>query len=234
MCTQNTFTERNEFPTVWQKVIFRNYRMVPAANIAKIIGCTVDQVETEAERMGLRRGEADPDWLTKGYITIIRNNWHLMPKETLCALIDFTPERMAFSLEKDDFLSVKLGKGMAAYEDIRYTPLTEAEIAATAKLAKIVSAYDVSERKMFDFFTDPADTVPQYIASADGGIRMIHGFLTPCGDAFIEDTRNHLPDMLLDSYAEQGINALFVHGVLSALSPYRFDPELSRDYPIRR
>ena len=230
---QNQF-ERNEFPTAWQKVVFRNYRMVPSENIADVLGCSAGQVEEEAVRMGLRQGKADPEWLSRGYITIIRNNWDLLPDNQICALIGFSRERLDFVLEKEDFLRVKLGTKNPECTEIHYAPLTEAEREATEKLAVTVAGYDVSERKMFDFFTDTADTKPEYIASEEGGIRLVHGFLTPCGDTFIEDSRKHLPDILLDSYAKQGINALFLHGVLSTLSPYCFDPEMSKDYPIRR
>ncbi|MBE6569701.1 MAG: hypothetical protein E7658_05745 [Ruminococcaceae bacterium] len=231
---RESFFIRNEFPTAWQRVIFRNYRMVPAENIAKIINCTPEQVEKEALRMGLRKGDADPEWLTKGYITVIRDNWHILTRSQICTLIGFSPDKLSFVLAKDDFLGVKLSRGLTAEEDVHYAPLTDAQIAETEKLAKIVSAYDVSERKMFDFFTDTADTIPQYITSADGGTRMVHGFLSPCADPFLEDTRSHLPDVLLDSYAEQGINVLFIHALLSTISPYPFDPETSRDYPVRR
>ncbi|MBQ8552428.1 MAG: hypothetical protein IJ428_07050 [Clostridia bacterium] len=226
--------ERNNFPTRWQTVIFRNYRMAPTANIAKVLGCTSAEVEREALRMGLRAGTIDPAWLTKGYITIIRNNWHLLPYEQLCTLIGFTPERLEFAIEKDDFLGVKLGRMKPECETVKYSPLTDSELSQTGEIAKLVRKYNTSERVMFDFFTDTTDTEPQYVTSADKSIRMAHGFLTPCGDAFIEDTRSHLPDVLLDCYARQGVNALFVHGVLSSLSPYRFDPEMSRDYKLRR
>ena len=66
---KNINVERNNFPTKWQTVIFRNYRMAPDKNIAKILGCTVSDVACEAARMGLRTGDTDPAWLERGYIT---------------------------------------------------------------------------------------------------------------------------------------------------------------------
>lgn len=227
-------TERDNFPARWQAVVFRNFRMAPTESIAAVLGCGTEDVIREALRMGLRAGETDPVWLKKGYITLIRNNWYLLPYDQLCELIGFSAERLEFAIEKDDFLGVKLGRIKPECEAVKYSPLTEAEIAATERIAELVRKYDTSERVMFDFFTDTADTEPQYVTGAEDNTRMVHGFLTPCGDAFIEDTRAHLPDELLDCYARQGVNALFVHGVLSSLSPYPFDPEMSRDYKVRR
>ena len=50
----------------------------------------------------------------------------------------------------------------------------------------------------------------------------------------MQDGEEYLPDSLLQEYQKQGINGVWVHGVLSSLSPYPFIPELSKDYKIRR
>ncbi len=231
---KNVNVERNNFPTKWQTVIFRNYRMAPDKNIAKILGCTVSDVACEAARMGLRTGDTDPAWLERGYITLIRNNWMLLPYDQLMELIEFDEARLDFTIANEDFLWVKLGSLKYECEEVKYSPLTENQIAETEEIAKLVREFDTSDRKMFDFFTDRTDTEPKYVVSPEGGTRIVHGFLTPCGDAFLDDTRSHLPDVLLDCYARQSVKVLFVHGVLSKLSPYRFDPTQSEGYEIRR
>ena len=73
------------FPTRWQTVIFRNYRMIPTARLASVLSCSEEQVHIEAERLGLCHGEADPRSLTEGYITLIRNNWYPLPSDQLLA-----------------------------------------------------------------------------------------------------------------------------------------------------
>ncbi len=35
-------------------------------------------------------------WLERGYVTIIRRNWHLLPYEQLLELLDWTVEEMDF------------------------------------------------------------------------------------------------------------------------------------------
>jgi len=231
---KTTNLERNNFPTKWQTVIFRNYRMVPDENIARILGCSAKDVVREAARMGLRTGDTDPAWLSRGYITVIRNNWMFLPYGQLMELIGFDEARLDFIIANEDFLWVKLGLTKPECEPVCYSPLTDTEIAETEAIARLVREFDTSERKMFDFFTDRTDTKPKYVVSPEGGTRIVHGFLTPCGDAFLEDTRSHLPDVLLDAYARQSVKVLFVHGVLSKLSPYRFDPTQSEGYELRR
>lgn len=223
----------NDLPTRWQTVIFRNYGMVPHAHLARVLATDEGIIEREAQRLGLAARTSDPLWLTEGYITVIRNNWYLLPYDQLLSLLGFTEERLAFSLENDDFLASKLGKFKPECPPISYAPLTEAQRLRTETLAVRIAALDTSQRQYFRFFPTE-DTAGAAAVRRGDSVRLVHGYLTPCGDAFLTDSRTHLPDALLDRYAEQGVNALFVHGVLSALSPYPFAPSLSRDYPIRR
>ena len=140
------------FPTRWQTVIFRNYRMIPTARLASVLSCSEEQVHIEAERLGLRHGEADPRWLTEGYITLIRNNWYLLPYDQLLALLEWDEARLDFSLSKDDFLNTKLGKMKPECDRVSYVPLTEAQAEETARLAETVRKWDTSARTYFDFF----------------------------------------------------------------------------------
>lgn len=226
--------ERENFPTRWQTVIYRNYRRVPSENIAKVLSCTASDVEREAARLGLRTGNYDPAWLERGYITIIRDNWYWLTYEQLADLLSFTMERLEFILFKEDFLIVKLGRFKPECEAPKYSPLTDEQIAATDKIAKKVARFDTSERKMFDFFTDKSDTEAEYVVADGPNMSIVHPFLSPCGEAFGEDTRSHIPDSLLDAYAKQGVKALFLHALLATLSPYRFNPDMSRDYKLHR
>ncbi len=47
---------------------------------------------------------------TRGYVTLIRRNWQLLPYEQLLELLEMTPEQLAFTLREDDYLWVKLGR----------------------------------------------------------------------------------------------------------------------------
>lgn len=169
-----------------------------------------------------------------GYITIIRNNWFLLPYEQLTTLLDVDEEQLSFWLEKEDFLGSKLGKFKPDCAPVRYSPLTEEEKQATARIAETVVPLEQSGTRYmpFDFLKNlpKASQAPR----PSRHTRIVHGYLTPCGDVFMEDDEQYMPDELLAAYEARGVNGVWVHGLLSALSPYPFDERLSKDYSLRR
>ena len=63
------------FPTQHQAVIFRNWGMIPPDRLARVLKTSEENIRRCAADMGLRPvGSVDPRWLTRGYITIIRQN----------------------------------------------------------------------------------------------------------------------------------------------------------------
>ena len=229
---KNVKMPENVFPTKWQTVIFRNYGLISLDKIAKVLSCDKSTVQREAERLGLQGVEYDKNWETRGYITIIRNNWFLLCYEQLMELLGITEEKLAFYLEKEDFLAVKLGNFKPECERVHYTPLTKEEEEKTAFIADMVRLYINSNGvKPFTFFNqNPIKTdIKDY-----SGRRIVHGYLSPCGDVFTQNNKEYLPDALLHEYAKQGINGVWLHGMLSTLSPYPFDESLSVGYKERR
>ena len=53
-------------------------------------------------------GRIPSEMRQRGYITIVRRNWHLLPYDQLLTLLDRSPEELAFSLREDDFLYLQL------------------------------------------------------------------------------------------------------------------------------
>ncbi|MBE7068279.1 MAG: hypothetical protein E7381_03150 [Clostridiales bacterium] len=225
----------NIFPTKWQTVIFRNYGLVSLQNIATVLGCDTKVVEREALRLGLPKTECDGVWEKKGYITIIRNNWFLLPYSQLLKLLNITEEKLDYILLNDDFLGVKLGNFKPECDEVVYAPLTKEQEAKTKLIADMVYPYQVKKgenfAKPFDFFK--TQFTKGEIKNAKG-TRIVHGYLSPCGDAFAEDSEKYMPDGLLSEYARQGVNGVWLHGLLSVLSPYPFDEKASAGYKERR
>ena len=52
------------------------------------------------------------DQLRRIYITVIRQNWHVLPHEQLIELLGWDRARYEFTLKEDDFLWSKLGLGV--------------------------------------------------------------------------------------------------------------------------
>ena len=221
------------FPCTWQTVIFRNYGFVSNASIARVLRCDEATVKKEAQRLGLKNVHYEKTWLEKGYITVIRNNWFLLPYEQIQQLIGFSEEKLAFVLKEEDFLSVKLGGVKPDCPTVTYQPLTAEQIAQTERLVGSIKSYiRNSKAKPFDFFKGTKTPTTQ--TKKTDGVRMLHGYLTSCGDVFAEDGRTHLSDQLLKRYQSVGVNALFIHGQLSKLAEYPFDKSLSEGYQMRR
>ena len=220
------------FPTAWQAVIYRNLGMIPAERIAKVLRTDEQTVLREAERLGALT-DYNPDWERYGYITIIRANWFLLPKEQLLELLGYSEEKLFFILRDEDFLWVKLGYSKPICPGVIYSPLTASELRATERVRSIIEGVKLPVgRPAFDFFT--GEGVRQAPPADTGSTRFIHGYLTPCGDAFLVDSEEYLSDALLEGYRAQGVNGIWLHGLLSTLSPYPFIPERSEGYEDRR
>ncbi len=130
------------FPTGHQAVVWRNWELVPVKQIARVLAATEDDILKLAEGMGLRIPPQVPgQWLERGYITIIRANWHLLTYEQLLALLGWSSEKLAYTLKEDDFLFVKLGNHKPFVEPVTYYPLTEHEKIQTDELRKLITAH---------------------------------------------------------------------------------------------
>ena len=102
--------------------------------------------------MGLIKDDSlCPIWHERGYLTIIRRNWHLLPYEQILALLDWTPDEMAYVLKEDDFFWHKLGSMKPETSAVHYAPLTESEKTHTDALAKIISGYFGHKQLRRDF-----------------------------------------------------------------------------------
>ncbi|MBR1867129.1 MAG: hypothetical protein IJ800_00910, partial [Clostridia bacterium] len=219
------------FPCRWQEVVFLNYGYVKSENIAKVLQTSEEIVVKEAERLGLGYSRFKEERAKKGYITTIRNNWYLLPEEDIATLVDFTREKLEFTLKNEDFLDVKLGNFKPETPKVLYRPLSEEEQKKTASIAAKLSCFgSVDYSRDFEFFGEKST----YRGVNYDGIRIVHGYLTPCGDPFMENGDEYMPDELIIEYANSGITGVFVHGLLSALSPYPFDENASKDYKTRR
>lgn len=221
------------FPTRWQAVIFRNYGLIPARNIAKAIGTDIQTVEKEAARLGLNEIEYDSDWFSHGYATIVRANWHLLAYDDLQALLGVSEEELEFSLKEDDFLDVKLGWFKPNVQTPQYAPLTGEEIEKTERIEKWVKANKLPRKiKYFDFYTNGVS--PNENVTQEGGERIIYSYAAPYGDIFLRGDFSGYSDELLKKLQKAGVNGVWMQGLLSQLSPHPFAPRLSEGYEIRR
>ena len=122
------------FPTAMQAFIFRNWPMVSQERLAQVLGTSAEKVACEARRMGLGEQGDTSVWSEKGYITILRANWHLLPYEQLLLLLGWSPEKLAYILKEEDFLDIKLGGFKPACTAVTYQELTAEQKKQTEKI----------------------------------------------------------------------------------------------------
>jgi len=80
------------FPDRVHAFVWRNWGAAEPARLAQILGVSVQEVAGMAEAMGLPAdAPVSPEMERRGYATLIRRNWHLLPYGQLLELLDMTP-----------------------------------------------------------------------------------------------------------------------------------------------
>ena len=109
------------FPSRLYQYVWRNWDLANLDRMAKVVEARPPELARLAEEMGLPpKRQLSADYLRRIYITVIRQNWHLLPEEQIIALLGWDAERFAFTLKEDDFLDHKLGLVKPACETLRY------------------------------------------------------------------------------------------------------------------
>ncbi len=122
------------FPNRACQFLWRNWELANLPRLAAVLKTSPANLLALARTLGLPpKLTLTDDQLRRIYVTVIRQNWHLLPTAQLTQLLGWTPERLAFTLKEDDFLDHKLGP-QPACEPVRYAPLTPAETQAAATL----------------------------------------------------------------------------------------------------
>ncbi|HBN85032.1 MAG TPA: hypothetical protein DDZ89_14455 [Clostridiales bacterium] len=149
--------EYNWFPNKFTAVIWRNWETVPVECIAKALHTSVDNTMKVARLMGLsKQGKMDWAFLKRGYLTIIRNNWHLLNYDQICTLLDITKDELFFILKEDDFMWHKMGNMKPDTGIVVYQPLNEKEKQALQNIGRLMKDHRVEEYKENAFaFLEP-------------------------------------------------------------------------------
>ncbi len=228
------------FPTRHQAVIWRNWGMIAVERLATVLGTSQEELRRAAVEMGLDPSPpVDPRWRERGYVTLVRNNWHLLPYEQLLELLDWSAEQLDFSLREEDFLWHKLGHLKPRVEPVRLRPLTSAEQAATATLRATFRAHfprGLARTEEPFAFLDKAG-FGAAVKAEDGqlrypfDLRLAYSYAAVCGDPLLDPALDPYPDSVLAAYAASGVNAVWLHALLYNLTPLL--PEVCDGYAER-
>ena len=230
------------FPTRLQAVVWRNWELVPPERLAAVLETSADNVIALAAHMGLRVPPVvRPEWLTRGYVTLIRANWHLLPYEQLLTLLGWTADHLDFTLREDDFLWVKLGNLKPDCPKVVYAPLTDAQRQQTEALRALLDQHFPTRRQPD---ADPPFGFLGKLAHADHApsgkpwqaadpLALIYSYSAVYGDPLLAPELDPFPDGLLGRLAERGINGVWLQGLLYKLHPWAAAGEHSAGWETR-
>lgn len=218
------------FPDRLHEFVWRNWNLVEPAKLAMVVGATVHDITAVAESMGLPPAVDIPkEQKARGYITVIRRNWHLLPYDQLLELLDMTPERLAFTLREDDGVWAKLGSLKPRCEPLRYHPPDEAARHRAAEIKRVVEEVFGDEMRRpaaprFEFVRQLSDPLPSYCApkSEDASslsLRYIYSYFSVFGDPLLNPELDPYPDGLLQRLSNLGINGVWLHVLLRDMAP---------------
>lgn len=222
------------FPTKLHAVVFRVWETVRAERIADALDLSVDIIVKTAEDMGLKPQKNMQNWENRGYITTIKNVWHLLNYNQIIKLLGITKEKLASIIKDEDFLYVKLGEFKPYTEDIRHEALSVEKKKQLERIKKVLTEEvgDIFDgRAPFEFF-EPSDEKVEIIPSDD--IRLIYSYCGLYGNALDEDITISYPEEMLKRYAEAGINAVWLPVILYQVTEFSLDPSYSIGWQDRQ
>lgn len=224
----------SHFPSRFHAAVFRLWESVPAARIAFGLDLPIEEIQKAADEMGLPEQGDLSVWETRGYITTIRNAWHVLPYENLLRTLGWSEQRLANVLKEDDFFGIKLGNFKPYCEKITLPTLNarqKEQICAIRDLVRTHFSDLFSGKPPFEFFS--AAQKGTAALGADG-LRMIYSYCGLYATALDADTELSYPDTLLAMYRDLGINAIWLPTVLYQLLPFEFDESYSEGWEQRQ
>ncbi len=227
--------ELSHFPSRLHAAVFRLWECVPAERIAHALGLDLALVTDAADQMGLPMQRVCADWQTRGYITVIRNAWHVLPYENLLLLLGWSEPQLANALKEDDFFGIKLGDYKPYCEPIVPVALNEAQKAQLSRIRALTKAHfaDLFDgAQPFAFFESKASESAPVLAGT--GLRMIYSYCGLYATALDRDIALSYPDALLRSYRDLGVDAVWLPAVLYQLVPFPFDEQYSQGWQQRQ
>jgi hypothetical protein len=217
------------FPSAAHAVVWRNWQLVEPARLAAVLETSVANVTELAASMGLPRAVNVPrDMRERGYITLVRRNWHLLPYDQLLQLLDMTADDLAFRLREDDFLYHKLGALKPKSEPVKYRDPDDDSRRRAAEIRELVldqfgELLNGPSEPRFGFIDDLVNTSEAAETAVESNtnepLRFIYSYCAVFGDPLANPRLDPFPDGLLTRLRAQGVNGIWLHTVLRQLAP---------------
>ncbi|MBE6375596.1 MAG: hypothetical protein E7050_03930 [Lentisphaerae bacterium] len=209
------------FPAPFQTVIWRNWGIVPRENIAAALKCDLKTLDHHAGLLGLVPDDRNTGkFLKRGYLTVIRQNWHLLDYPELLKLLNWTPEKLASVIFEDDQFWFKMGFNKPQVSSPVVTPLSAEQLHRTEEIRELISRLPVPEITDEPFAFLDRRFSGRKAANNTPHLRLAYPYSVSFGVELDENVLSCFPENELDEYAANGVNALFIQGILHTLVPY--------------
>ncbi|MGH2623902.1 MAG: hypothetical protein ACRDE7_09565, partial [Sphingobacterium sp.] len=205
---------------------------------------SIGQIQELAREMGLpvEKPVSESQW-ERSYLTVIRRNWHLLPKSQLLVLMDWTPEQLEFTLVEDDFFYIKLGSLKPKCEPIDFkeslSQLDKEELAEFKNRLHAVFPDGLPAQKE-PFFHFVKELSQQTDLSIDlqrqesmFSPRLAYPYFALFGDPLLSPSDDSYPDAYLNKIQSKGVDSIWMHIVLSKISPFPWDEKQSKHWEKR-
>jgi hypothetical protein len=239
----------DHFPNRLHAFVWRNWPVVEASKLASLLDTTTENVQATARSMGLpAQGPILKEWKTRGYITVLRRNWHLLPSEQLLKLMEMSADELDNSLREDDFLAVKLGSKPDC-PPLKWAPPDQAARSRAAEIKQLVEETFGAELRQpeeprFAFVDRLSRTSERKAPAVDlrhlatstqaaGRPRYIYSYFAMYGDPLLRPELDPYPDGLLERLSAVGVNGIWLHTVLRTLAPSTTFPEFGAGHQRR-
>jgi hypothetical protein len=232
------------FPDPLHAFLWRNWNLVPLKRLARVVKASPHELLAMARTMGL----TDPvhisaDQLRRSYLTIIRSNWHLLPREQLLELLDWSDEKLSFTLQEDDFFYIKLGRLKPICNPILFKKEKTSPNVGSKWIKQVINeefpdGIPVMQEPLFHFVTElsePPEKGESPLVSGSSGFspRFGYSYFALFGDPLLEPEIDPLPDGFLARMVASGMDGTWMHNVLSKITPFPWDLSLSKHWEQR-
>ena len=159
------------FPTRLHTFIWRNWELANTERLAQVLKTTPEKVLDIGYSMGLpSKPLVSQDQLRRIFITVIRQNWHILPDRQLMQLLGWDREHYEFHLREDDFLWIKLGSLKPKCDELRYEPPSAEAKRCAAEIKELVRG--VFGEAFQDAGEPPFQFVEELSAPGQGPLRI--------------------------------------------------------------
>lgn len=218
-----------QFASLAHQLVWRNWDLVPSQRIARALSCPVATVAALAKEMQLARREPDLRYARRQRFQILRRNWTFVPMEQLTVLANMSEVEVTALLAEDAFYNGHLGPKPAvrriAVEHDKRTGLDYGIRGAAEPTAR----FDFAPSLQRDMPGSPAQP-----ASAAFDPRIGFPYSAVYGDVLGDpDFQGYYPDSVLESMKQQGLNGIWLHGLLRELTVHSLLPGYGEQATVR-